>query len=167
MRDESYVQLIVGKPGVKDARELLESFDLEICKSYFDGNTFHVPAARDSFAGRTKVTPARRALVEEFMQNVKKYASNVEYVSGHDRDMANVLKKIKKKTWAAIGAMPYNDEGEGELVSRSWYDFQHRFLFLTKLIERMQKYAKRGVRIVDPPPGALEWNVARYDVFYL
>ena len=167
LRDESYVQLIVGKPRVKDARELLESFDLEICKSYFDGNTFHVPAARDSFAGRTKVTPARRALVEEFMQNVKKYASNVEYVSGHDRDMANVLKNIKKKTWAAIGARPYNDEGEGELMSRSWFDFQHRFLFLTKLIERMQKYAKRGVRIVDPPPGALEWNVARYDVFYL
>ena len=165
LRDVSYVQLIVGKPRVKDARELLESFDLEICKSYFDGNTFHVPAARDSFAGRTKVTPARRALVEEFMRNVKKHASNVEYVSGHDRDMANVLKKIKKKTWAAIGARPYNDEGEGELVSRSWFDFQHRFLFLTKLIERMQKYAKRGVRIVDPPPHALEWNVARYGVF--
>jgi hypothetical protein len=165
LRDESYVQLIVGKPGVKDARELLESFDLEICKSSFDGNTFHVPAARESFAGRTKVTPARRALVEEFMQNVKKYASNVEYVSGHDRDMANVLKNIKKKTWAAIGARPYNDEGEGELMSRSWFDFQHRFLFLTKLIERTQKYAKRGVRIVDPPPGALEWNIAHYCVF--
>ena len=165
LRDESYVQLIVGKPRVKDARELLESFDLEICKSYFDGNTFHVPAARDSFAARTKVTPVRRALVEEFVQNVKKYASNVKYVSGHDRDMANVLKKIKKKTWAAIGARPYNDEGEGALVSRSWYDFQHRFLFLTKLIERMQKYAKRGVRIVDPPPGALEWNIAHYCVF--
>jgi hypothetical protein len=165
LRDESYVQLIVGKPGVKDARELLESFDLEICKSYFDGNTFHVPAARESFAGRTKVTPARRALVEEFMRNVKKYASNVEYVSGHDRDMANVLKNIKKKTWAAIGARPYNDEGEGELMSRSWFDFQHRFLFLTKLIERTQKYAKRGVRIVDPPPGALEWNIAHYCVF--
>ena len=165
LRDESYVQLIVGKPRVKDARELLESFDLEICKSYFDGNTFHVPAARDSFDARTKVTPVRRALVEVLVQNVKKYASNVKYVSGHDRDMANVLKKIKKKTWAAIGARPYNDEGEGALVSRSWYDFQHRFLFLTKLIERMQKYAKRGVRIVDPPPGALEWNIAHYCVF--
>ena len=161
LRDESYVQLIVGKPRVKDARELLESFDLEICKSYFDGNTFHVPAARDSFAARTKVTPARRALVEEFMRNVKKYASNVEYVSEHDGDMANVLEKIKKKTWAAIGARPYNDEGE----ERSWFDFLHRFLFLTKLIERMQKYAKRGVRIVDPPPGALEWNIAHYCVF--
>jgi hypothetical protein len=72
LRDESYVQLIVGKPRVTDARELLESFDLEICKSYFDGNTFHVPAARDSFAGRTKVTPARRALVEEFMRKREK-----------------------------------------------------------------------------------------------
>ena len=161
LRDESYVQLIVGKPRVKDARELLESFDLEICKSYFDGNTFHVPAARDSFAARTKVTPA---LVEEFMQNVKKYASNVKYVSGHDRDMANVLKKIKKKTWAAIGARPYNDEGEehwcpeaGSISSTGFSSSQaHR---------ANAEAAKRGVQIVDPPPGALEWNIAHYCVF--
>ena len=162
LRAGSYVQLIVGKSHVKDARDLLESFDLEICKSCFDGNVFHVPAARDSFAGRTKVTPARRALVKEFVQNVKKHAPSVEYVDMYDRNMANALEKINKKTWAAIGAGPYIDDGGGEDFSPSFFDFQHRFLFLVKLVERVQKYGKRGVRIVDPPRGALEWKIVGY-----
>ena len=165
LRDGSYVQLIIGKPHVRDARDLLESFDLEICKSYFDGNVFHVPAARDSFAGRTKVTPARRALIEDFVRNVNQYAPNVEYVSGYDWHMAKVLQKINEKSWAAIGAGPYIDDGGGEDFSPSFFDFQHRFLFLVKLVERAQKYSKRGVRIVDPPRGALEWNIVRYRMF--
>ena len=44
LRGSSFVQLIVGKRDKRDARELLESFDLVICKCSFDGRNFRVPA---------------------------------------------------------------------------------------------------------------------------
>ena len=61
LRRNSFVQLIVGHPSLKDARALLTKFDLEICKFSFDGTTFRAPNAVKSFAGRTSVTPARHA----------------------------------------------------------------------------------------------------------
>jgi hypothetical protein len=56
LRNHNIVQLIVGKQGKKDARELLESFDLEICKCSFDGRSFHFPDPAETFARRTACT---------------------------------------------------------------------------------------------------------------
>ena len=54
----SFVQLKVGAEDVDDARRLLDSFDLEICKCSFDGNVFRVPSPVSGFAGHAWVTPS-------------------------------------------------------------------------------------------------------------
>jgi hypothetical protein len=66
---ETVVQLIIGKPSKKDARRLLQSFDLEICKCSFDGRTFRVPSPADTFARCTACTSARREIVQDFFTN--------------------------------------------------------------------------------------------------
>lgn len=40
-----------------------------------------------------------------------------------------------------------------------YWKFQRRYQIITSLIERMQKYANRGVTIVDAPDGALDWEI--------
>ena len=164
LREEGNVQLIVGVEDVGDARELLNSFDLQICKCSFDGTTFRVPNALKSFAGHTVVTPARRALVQDFMRNVEKFADDVEYVHGDTSEMVKVLSKMTAKSWNGVGGTRFKETwvttyaGEKTLS----HDFVARYIFLTKLVERMQKYNERGVAIDDPPKGALDWEVAKY-----
>ena len=53
------IELIIGKECSKDARDLLRSFDLTICKTSFDGETFRVPAPHDTFNAKTAVDPSR------------------------------------------------------------------------------------------------------------
>jgi hypothetical protein len=164
LRDEKFVQLVVGLPRVKDARELLESFDLEICKCSFDGRTFRVPAPENTFASRTVVTPARRALVDDFMEKREKWAANVtETIANYDCNVAIALAKMTKKVWKDLGVNPFKEDGtKGGLFDRSRVDFASKYTFLTTLIKRMQKYARRGVEILDPPSGALEWDVVEF-----
>ncbi|KAK3280852.1 hypothetical protein CYMTET_11336 [Cymbomonas tetramitiformis] len=169
LRRGSFVQLIVGFHDVIDARELLESFDLEICKSSFDGRVFRVPSPGNSFAGHTAVIPVRHNLIDDFMRNVTKFAPKVEYVDFYNEAMSKVLGNMNKSSWAGVGATPYKDTGkEADLMSFPIYDkyvdFQCRYIFITKLIKRMKKYAERGVKIDDPPHGALDWVVAEYDI---
>ena len=66
----SFVQLIIGNEDTEDARALLNSFDLEICKCHFDGRDFFVPNPKDTFAGRTAMTASRRAMVVKFCERI-------------------------------------------------------------------------------------------------
>ena len=165
LRRNSFVQLIVGHPSLKDARALLTKFDLEICKFSFDGTTFRAPNAVKSFAGRTSVTPARHALVTDFIKNVTKLAPDVRYDGRNETKMVTVLGKVTAKSLNGIGATKFKTKDASTMMSKSWFDFQARYVFLTKLVERMRKYAKPGVVILQPPEGALEWEIAEYSVF--
>ena len=165
LRGGSFVQIIIAEPRVKDARELLNSFVLEICKCSFDGNVFRVPDAVKSFAGRTRVTPARHALVDDFMRNVKQYVTNISSYTIRGTVMSNMT-----KSWIGLGATPLKDTSKvGVVGSSSWFQFRcdicRRYDFITKLIERMQKYDNRGVSIDDAPEGVLGWGLAGQAAF--
>ena len=69
---EGFVQLIIGRPEVKDATKLLRHFDIEICKCAFSASKVYIPAAVETLAGRTFITPARHALAESFMKALNK-----------------------------------------------------------------------------------------------
>jgi hypothetical protein len=114
-----FVQLIIGNEDTADARELFKSFDLTICMCHFDGHKFFVPNPRDTFKGRTAMTPWRRAMVTEFFLN-------------EDFDVRN--------------------NGGDSDDEREHYQ-------ACVIVARMQKYAGRGVEIVDPPPLALAWEI--------
>jgi hypothetical protein len=177
------VQLVVGKRGVKDARELLESFDMEICKCYYDGREFHVPAPGDTFAGRSAITHARRDLVADFMGESEPLPGDL-LVERQTRMVSferliPVITRIRDRSWAGVGLGPCTELDTLALNALSGHlvdldcassflrlctlDEQHaiesRFRFIVRLISRMQKYHRRGVTLIDPPRGALEWLV--------
>jgi hypothetical protein len=163
--DKKTVQLIVGRPGKKDACQLLESFDLEICKCSFDGRSFRAPAPADTFARRIACTSARRELVRNFLTSEAIVNPGTSVAA-----MQTVLARMPAASWAGIGLGPFM---EGD-VFRGDEHFQQRYPIMTSLIERMQKYARRGVAIVDAPVGegvsggsgsrvcALDWVVKWY-----
>jgi hypothetical protein len=186
----SFVQLVVGKRGVTDARELLESFDLEICKCYYDGREFHVPAPGDTFAGRSAITHARRDLVADFMGESEPLPGNllVERQSFCPmvlfERLLPVMTRIRDQSWAGVGLGPCTELDTlaldtlpslsvgldcasyfARLRTICTLDEQHaierRYRFIVRLIYRMQKYHRRGVTLIDPPRGALEWLIRR------
>ena len=131
----SFVQLIIGNEDTEDARALLNSFDLEICKCHFDGRDFFVPNPKDTFAGRTAMTASRRAMVVKFCERIAAFDYETQEENPSDDP----------------------DSPEGEWKHRNARGLeQHRACVL---ISRMQKYKERGIEIIDPPPLALDWDV--------
>ena len=131
----SFVQLIIGNEDTEDARALLNSFDLEICKCHFDGRDFFVPNPKDTFAGRTAMTASRRAMVEKFCERIAAFDNETQEENPSDDP----------------------DSPEGEWKHRNARGLeQHRACVL---ISRMQKYKERGIEIIDPPPLAHDWDV--------
>ena len=53
---DKIIDLVVAFTDVVDARDLLASFDLEICKSEFDGRVFRIPDPHRAFRGETRST---------------------------------------------------------------------------------------------------------------
>ena len=156
---EGFVQLIIGRPDVKDATKLLRHFDIEICNCAFSASKVYIPAAVETLAGRTFITPARHALAESFMKALNKVKP--KFPDGtctyDDSEMPKVLAKIKHKVWKGIGLPPY---------SGSQYDFEHKYTVITRLFERIQKYHRRGVKITNAPDGALDWDIVNLSPSY-
>ena len=158
-----FVQLIIGREGSKDAREMLEGFDLTICTTRFDGGAFFIPSPHDTFRAKTTCVASRRAVIEAFMNSgcreilvfinaVEKCAS----MSPRNRFdclhrtrlwFLRALRQMPAEVWAAVGF------GGPQICERRCL----RFVY--KLAHRMQIYSKRGVGIIDPPAG---WKTLRY-----
>ena len=178
LEHETILQLIIGKKSSQDARELLESFDLTICKTAYDGRSFHIPAPYDTFRLRTRVTAARRALVEDYIDTELMLLDKSE----DDRVMIDdIIDAMSSEAWEGVGLKGYskarekkrNQESMARVLASSRLevddildatdppddpDWAMRYIFVNKLILRLQKYAHRGVKIVDPPQRALGWQ---------
>ena len=148
---KGFVQLIIGRPHVKDATKLLHHFDIEICKCAFSASKVYIPAAVETLAGRTFITPARHALADSFMKALNKVKPKITNgTCTYRSDMPKVLAKMKKQVWKGIGLPSYNG---------SQYDFEHKYKVIARLFERIQKYHGRGVKITNAPDGALDWEI--------
>ena len=174
LQGEVLVQLIVGKEGSQDARDLLKSFDLAICKTSFDGKHFHIPNPHQTLAAETMITPARRGLIEAFLGHYNDLVTSDPVPYGPERGERRIAaaERIDAKVWAAIGA---GKVGEGIPAD---YDvnrtrpgglgtgmLQHEFI--QKLFARMHKYTDRGIRIVNPPEGALAHPIEFLDLSWM
>ena len=150
LRDEKFVQLIIGEQQVKDARRLRNTFDLEICKRGFNGRGFIIPAPADTFAGRTIITPARHDIMKQFVQSFMK-VGNARAPKQDSINLKDILKGMSKKSWKGVGLGPYEDDVE-DWVGR---EFSRRYIFCERLFERLNKYHRRGIEIINPPNNAL------------
>jgi hypothetical protein len=92
------IDLIVAQVGLS-ASDLLDGFDLEICKASFDGKKFHIPDPHLTFAAKTKMEPYRRAVVGSYVTHHRKpeaYCESIEFsrlasstISAVRRDVPN------------------------------------------------------------------------------
>lgn len=137
LEHETFVQLIVGKENCNDARELLSSFDLAICQTYFDGQNFHIPSPRQTLCGKTSCLAPRHALLTEYFRTLANQALEAEgkYI------YLNIIPAMDEAVWAGVGIETAED-------ARS---VMNRNSFVMTLILRMQKYYRRGVQIIDVP----------------
>lgn len=148
---EGFVQLIIGRPHVKDATKLLRHFDIEICKCAFSASKVYIPAAVETLAGRTFINPARHALADGFMKALNRVKPKFPNgTCSYSSDMPKVLAKMSKQVWKGIGLPSYNGDE---------YDFEHKYTVIVRLFERIQKYHRRGLKITNAPDGALDWDI--------
>ena len=153
LRQEKFVQLIIGTQQVKDARRLRNTFDLEICKCGFNGRGFIIPAPADTFAGRTIITPARHDIMKQFVQSRVKVL-NARAPKEDKYDLSDILKGMSKKSWKGVGLGPY--EEDKDFSHKDWVEFSRRYIFCQRLFERLKKYRERGLEITNAPPKALD-----------
>ena len=151
-KDEGFVQLIIGRPNVKDATKLLRHFDIEICKCAFSASKVYIPAAVETLAGRTFITPARHALADGFMKALNQFKPKFPNgTCSYDySEMPKVLEKMSEQVWKDIGLPSYNGDQ---------YDFEQKYKVIVKLFQRIKKYHGRGVMITNAPEGALDWVI--------
>lgn len=101
---------------------------MSICKAAYGGAAFRVLALCDTFHSRTICTAARRALVEELVNNTE--------IDDDEEEPEWTAQ------WEQFGF------AEGAL-------FPSRLGFVNKPISRMKQYAKRGILNVNAPAQSL------------
>lgn len=68
--DPLKIDLVVGSDhNEPDATEMLESFDLSICKSWWDGKFFHVCQPHLTFDYKAVLEPERRLLMQRYQES--------------------------------------------------------------------------------------------------
>jgi hypothetical protein len=137
-QESKVIDLVVAEADCKDARGLLKSFDIVICKCSFDGQTFRIPDPHLTFTKQTRLEPTRMDLMLAYC---KAAAARAAAGGGGFVDVCS-LEDNGAFTKAGIDPdiCSFCDEGEGPM----WcLNFFHR------LFSRHKKYAKRGIRFVD------------------
>jgi len=120
------LDLVVGKNGFTNGRDLLQYFDFTICRTSYDGKRFHIPEPHHSLRFETTVQPTRLEVMFASAQGLAKFflpASDPLIFSPLDNQL--ITKKIILTT---LENQPYE--------------------FIQRLFTRIFKYHSRGVKIL-------------------
>ena len=142
------VDLVVARTDVADARDLLASCDLDICKSSFDGQVFRIIDPHRAFRGETRLDPQRSKLMAAFADKLlEKDPERSTYEP--------------QETWDAIcHVLNTQEEGHPDWDQDfvpSWEtdwgspETMYHHNWFAKLFLRQEKYRERGV-LIDAPP---------------
>ena len=159
--------------------ELLQSFDIVLCKASFDGRLFRVPQPHLSFCAETALDPQRQKLMRTFVAETFSEGPeplwagfNVYGYSGLEVDVrrqrvaafrarvvpllmsaglrGNTLDLILE--WSDLGL---NGSKDDETFMRK---FHHNFI--VRLLKRYAKYRGRGIGFMGVSPGKRIWPSA-------
>ena len=180
------IDLIVAKAGIP-ASSLLDGFDLEICKASFDGKNFHIPDPHLTFAGKTKMESNRRAVVGSYVKHHREPPEAEEqypmamYAS---RLASSTIRAVRKDVPNApfyrlldvAATLPdrYNPHAglfdrrgsfmNDSVVQAKWAPPIQFHNWCCALIDRLHKYQKRGIDVVDAPTIADDFRIERYQI---
>jgi hypothetical protein len=149
----------------RDARELLDSFDLLICSASFDGRLFRIPDPHLTFNHRSALQPERHRLMAELVEEVDKN-SDGKPLAKATRQEGSPRQKVRglpKSVFSALhesGAMMQANlrsmlnqkleiDLEEERDRTTAVDFHHNFF--ARLFHRYRKYSERGIEFVGIP----------------
>jgi hypothetical protein len=130
------IQLIVALPGVDDARQLLHSFDLDVCTNSFDGRSLEIA----NWSGCHR----RSATVAPFFSRILSACHRIKSVI-RDRD-------YQERDSTSAPASDFDgivlSDAEQELVGVMLAHGSHRVQrYIKVLCNRLQKYQSRGFSI--------------------
>ena len=160
--NEKLVDLVVARTDVADARDLLASFDLDICKTSWDGSVFRIPDPHRAFRGETRLEPHRLELMRAFADKLLEKDPPRSNDEGLPEN-----RYLPLDTWDTIcHVLGTPQEGhpkwDSEMAARidglslrnldygdrePWYHHN----WFAKLFIRQEKYRERGVRLLGVP----------------
>ena len=181
------IDLIVAKIGLP-VSSLLDGFDLEICKASFDGKKFHIPDPHLTFAAKTRMEPNRRAVVGSYVTHhrepddlysmraieLSRLASST--IRAVRRDVPNapfyrlldVADRLPDRYNPNATLSIYNISRQGTFqdpMVLKKHGAQIQFHnWCRKLVERLRKYQKRGIDVVDAPTIAEDFRISIYNI---
>ena len=175
-----------GKPSKKKAKksevtpfDILDDFDLTICKASFDGTTFRIPEPHLAFARKTTMEPYRRAIVESY---VKHFPGTKGYLQPADQSeiASAVIKSVRRevpdapfyKLLDVAARIPDHLVGDPDDVFAMFSPgFQARLgppiqfhNWTKKLVDRLKKYQGRGIEVIGAPAIDEGVNLPKFDI---
>ena len=146
--------------------EILDDFDLTICKASFDGKTFRIPEPHLTFARKTTMEPHRRAVVKSYLKHfpgTKGYREPSEQSAVASAVIKSVRKEVPDAPFfklvdfaARIPDHLVDDPDDFFAMSNPVHQAKYgppiQFHNWTKkLVDRLIKYQGRGIEVVDAP----------------
>ena len=151
--------MIVAQRGLP-ASSLLDGFDLEICKTYFDGRKFHIPDPHLTFAAKTKMEPSRQAVVGSYVRHhpgQPRYIRPIDMARLASTTISAVRRDVPRTPF--YGRLDYADSLPDRYNLDEMVIQFHNWVCV--LIERLRKYQKRGIEVVDAPTIADDFEIRK------
>jgi len=161
------IDLIVARRS-KSPNDLLQDFDLTICKASFDGSKFHIPNPHQTFSRKSTMEPSRKAVVESYLTHFQPPGDGMSF-SGMNCSAiaASTIRLVRRdvpntsfyKQLDLAGRLPDYYNPNADMFGRgSMYDqrVQNKHSapcmfhnWTRKLVLRLQKYQARGIEVID------------------
>ena len=149
------IDFVVGKDEFLSAQDLLESFDLDICKCNFNGDTFTIPDPHRTFARKTVMGSDK---LRKFLSGYHKHfdsetANTIKSRPSKKRDRYRLIRKALKRVKFEGILLPSPLYGKDSGMRDSFRCQQNMALhnYACREVKRLKKYKSRGIIIEDPP----------------
>ena len=169
------IDVVVASSGAASALELLNSFDLSICKASWDGNTFRIPHPHLTFARKSITEPFRRSVMVEYMNgygqpipgtipSTDEHNTVYEYMSPQarmqlqarmQRIQAGVMNAVAKVLVGSPQVKPFEFSERTDWNTNLNWSVVAYHNWIVALFKRLQRYTSRGIHVKDAPEGAL------------
>lgn len=184
--DKAAAGKTTGKSSKKKAKksevtpfDILDDFDLTICKASFDGKTFRIPEPHLVFARKTTMEPYRRAIVESYL---KHFPGTKGYLRPADQSeiSSTAIKSVRKdvpnapfyKLLDFAALIPDHLLGDpDDIFAMSSPAYQAKLgppiqfhNWTKKLVDRLKKYQGRGIEVLGAPTVDEGVHLPQFDI---
>lgn len=155
------LDLVVHSPDCKTVAPSMRIFDLTICVTSWDGNSFYVPEPHLTFNRKTRTEPVPRDLMRDYLKYCTVVDANVEaQPSYHPLHLHRCLEfavgMLSLERSFRLFLPPFEPDQAEEVLFPSFPTLEECIELLDRLFTRLGKYSERGIDVIDAPLGATE-----------